>query len=293
MIRFPRLALIVAASIMSILLSASSLFAADKTTVNYRPELGSTSPKLDIYSFDGAKNAPVLIYVHGGAWKWGHRIHVNQKPVHFNKSGFVFVSIDYRLVPSVRVEDQLSDIDHALGWIAESIGNFGGDGKNLHLMGHSAGAHLVSMTGVAPGKYGRQLIHSGTLRTIISNDTMAYDLPELAVMKVGALARGAMLPKIYQDVFWQDEKRWRRLSPQHQIDSQRVMPAFLIMFSGQRNVRVRTKMSLNFASLLRQANLRVAVFDGSKYSHRHMTVLIGVDDRLTKAIDEFLVRYSK
>ncbi len=286
MVELLRFALIIVASIMSILLSASSLFAADKTTVSYRPELGPTSPKLDIYSFDGAKNAPVLIYVHGGAWKRGSRRQVGQKPVHFNKAGYVFVSIDYRLVPLVKVEDQLEDVDHALGWIAANIDKYGGDANNLHLMGHSAGAHLVSMTGVAPGKNGRQLIDGGALRTVISNDTMTYNVPFIAA------ARGGMLPKIYQDAFGQEPARWERLSPLYHVGQPPKTPAFLVMFSGQRFLRARTKLSLNFASLLRQANIRVAVFDGSKYSHRQMTVLIGVDDELTEAIDGFLRRYK-
>ena len=286
MVGFSRLALIVTASIMSILLSANNLFAADKTTVSYRPELGSSSLKLDIYSFEGAQNAPVLIYVHGGAWKWGSRRQVGQKPVHYNKSGFIFVSIDYRLVPSVRVEDQLEDIDHALGWIAANIGKYGGDAGNLHLMGHSAGAHLVSMTGVAPGNNARQLIDKNTLRSVISNDTITYNVPFIAA------ARGGVLPRIYADAFGQEPARWERLSPLYHVGRSPKVPAFLVMFSGQRNVRARTELSLNFASLLRQANIRVAVFDGSKYSHRQMTILIGVDEELTKAIDGFLGRYK-
>ena len=293
MIRFFRLTLIVVASAVSILLSANNLFAGEKTKVSYRPELGSNSPKLDIYSFNGAKNAPVLIYVHGGAWKWGHRLHVYQKPFHFIKSGFIFVSIDYRLVPSVRVEDQLSDIDHALGWVAANIGEFGGDGRNLHLMGHSAGAHLVSMTGVRPGKIASRLVNARELSTIISNDTMAYDLPGLAMMRVGALKRVGALPEIYRDVFWQDKKRWRRLSPYRQIDSQRVLPAFLLLYSGGRNSLLRRWTTESFKDRLKLVDANVFMFDGSKYSHRQMTILIGVDDRLTKAIDRFLAQYSK
>ena len=278
--------------VISVAFSAVNLvvaFAAsvDQTTVIYRPELGSSSPKLDIYSFAGAKNAPVLIYVHGGAWKRGSRRQVGQKPVYYNKNGYVFVSVDYRLVPEVNIEDQLEDVDHALGWIAASIGWFGGDGKNLHLMGHSAGAHLVSMTGVRPRENALRLVRSRSLRTIISNDTLAYDLPRIAA------ARGGMLPKIYQDVFGQDKKRWRRLSPQNQIDRQRVLPAYLLLYSGRRNSIARKMFAESFKDRLGLVDAKVSMFDGSKYSHRQMTVFIGVDDDLTRAIDEFLGRYSK
>ena len=253
-----------------------------RTFFSYRPDLGFASPKLDIYPAANAKDAPVLIYIHGGGWTRGSRSQVGAKPDHFIALGFIFVSVDYRLVPKVKIENQLEDIDHALGWINQNIGKYGGNANNLHLMGHSAGAHLVAMTGVAPGKYGRQLIDRGALRTIISNDTMAYDMPRIAQ------ARGGGLPAIYAKVFGGEKKRWENLSPQHHVNGLKKMPAWLVMFSGQKFVRFRTKSALNFAYLLRQANAKVSVFDGSKFSHREMTVLIGVDDELTGAIDEFL-----
>ena len=268
-------------------LAGASAGSVGKTSFSYRPDLGVASPKLDIYSFANAKNAPVMIYVHGGAWTRGSRSQVSAKPDHFGALGFVFVSVDYRLVPKVKIEDQLEDIDHALGWISQNIGKYGGNSDNLHLMGHSAGAHLVAMSGVAPGKLGRKLIDNGALRTIISNDTMAYDMPRIAQV------RGGRLPAIYANVFGSEKKRWESLSPQHHVNGLNKTPAWLVMFSGQKFLRFRTKSALNFAYLLRQANGKVSVFDGSKFSHREMTTLIGVDEGLTGAIDGFLGRYSE
>ena len=258
-----------------------------KTSLSYRPDLGAASPKLDIYSLTDVKNAPVMIYVHGGAWTRGSRSQVSAKPDHFGALGYIFVSVDYRLVPKVKIEDQLEDIDHALGWVNQNIGKYGGNANNLHLMGHSAGAHLVAMSGVAPGKFGRKLIDSGALRTIISNDTMAYDMPRIAHV------RGGTLPPIYANVFGSEKKRWESLSPQHHINGLNKTSAWLVMFSGRKFLRFRTKSALNFAYLLRQANGKVSVFDGSRFSHREMTTLIGVDDGLTAAIDGFLRRYGE
>jgi len=39
---------------------------AEAQTYRYMPELGATSRELDIYTFDGALNAPVMVYIHGG-----------------------------------------------------------------------------------------------------------------------------------------------------------------------------------------------------------------------------------
>ncbi len=260
--------------------------AAAQTTVNYRPSLGAASPKLDIYSFSGAQSAPVVIYVHGGAWQFGSRTRVNLKPAHFNNRGFIFVSIDYRLVPRVRVEDQLVDVDRAIGWVYENIGKYGGNPKNLHLMGHSAGAHLVSMTGVKPGKRVAGLIRKGALRTVISNDTMVYDIPALAAR------RGGRLHRIYNRPFGLNGDRWRRLSPQYQI-SAGPKPAFLLMYSGQGIPDARKKAAQRFARKLEKSGTAVTLFDGGGYSHRQINGRIGENNSVTAVVDRFLNRYSR
>ncbi len=277
---------VVKATVFVVLVGTGNLFAAHVDTINYRPELKRGSPKLDVYSFDGAKNAPVLIYVHGGGWKQGRRQQVGVKPRYYNEKGYVFVSIDYRLIPMVRIEDQLADIDQALGWIADNIGHYGGDGRNMHLMGHSAGAHLVSMVGLAPGKNGKSLIGSGALRTVISNDTMAYDMSRIAA------AGGGVLPNWYGSVFGREPARWERLSPQNYVEKSRNLPAFLILYSGKRFAEARKTTSQRFTKRLLTTGSTVELFNGSKFNHRQMTVLIGVDDELTGAIDRFLWRYK-
>jgi len=89
---------------------------------SYRGDLGGASTTLDIYSFKDARNAPALIYVPGGGWQTGNKSQVQAKPDLFNRLGFIFVSVEYRMVPDVRVQDQLDDIDRAIGWVAANIG---------------------------------------------------------------------------------------------------------------------------------------------------------------------------
>ncbi|MBV1867690.1 MAG: alpha/beta hydrolase [Marinosulfonomonas sp.] len=254
-----------------------------KTTHNYRADLGATSPELDVYSADTAKDAPVLVYVHGGAWVKGTRNAVHDKHRHFLGLGFVFVSLDYRLVPDVTVADQFGDIDAALGWVQENIGKFGGDPDNLHLMGHSAGAHLVAMTGVAPGPVGRQLIDEGALRSVIANDTSAYDIPRIAT----ALG-GTTLPPLYRRAFGTDPDTWRKISPQHQLDSAQNLPDFLLLYSGKGWGIPADEFAQSFAADLRKAGGRADVFDGSAYTHREINTGIGKTTDITNAIDGFL-----
>jgi acetyl esterase/lipase len=251
-------------------------------TQRYRSDLGAASPALDIYSFRGAKNAPVMIYVHGGGWQIGRKSQVQAKPAFFNKLGFIFVSVEYRMVPDVRVEDQLQDIDRAIGWVAANIAAYGGDAGNISLMGHSAGAHLVTMAAVAPQKNARALLRTGALKAVISNDTRAYDIPRIA-----AGARGGKLPKLYATVFGANQNRWRALSPLYQV-GKAPLPDFLILYSGAGNDAVRRSFAEDFAATLTSKGGRATLFDGRRYSHAQINRQMGKNNAISLAVQAFL-----
>ncbi len=267
------------------LLMAVSAMAAplQKSSYQYRADLAAGSPALDVYSSAENRDAPVMIFVHGGGWSIGKRSAVNSKPAHFIEQGFVFVSLDYRLFPTVNVDQQLGDIDAALGWISKNIAEFGGDAGNLHLMGHSAGSHLVSMTAVDPKPVASRLINNGALRSVIANDTRAYDLARIA-----AEARGGRMPRLYANVFGKDPNVWREFSPIYQVQTSRQVPNFLILYSGQGRGNTRQAVSQDFATALRRAGSQVSVFDGRKYSHLEINRGVGKFRDITAAIDTFL-----
>jgi acetyl esterase/lipase len=271
-----------------ILLLGLPLVANAQSNIAYRPSLGAASPALDVYTKTSLKNAPVLVYVHGGGWQIGDKSRVNAKPKYFNRQGFVFVSINYRLFPDVNVENQLQDVDNALRWVARNIADYGGDPGNISLMGHSAGAHLAAMTGVRPLASARELISGGALRAVISNDTRAYD-----VARIAKGARGGKLPKLYASVFGQDPVRWDTLSPIKQIKRGKPLPAFLILYSGQGDDDVRRSFATDFASALQGAGGQADLYDGSRLSHAAINKQIGRPNSLTRKIDTFLKAQSR
>ncbi|UDM38501.1 alpha/beta hydrolase [Acinetobacter haemolyticus] len=67
-----------------------------------------------------------------------------------DKQNWVFISLNYRLVPEVSVQQQTQDIAEALIYIQKQAANWHADPKRLVLMGHSAGAHLVSLLTTRP-----------------------------------------------------------------------------------------------------------------------------------------------
>src|SRR6185369_9012506 len=100
---------------------------------------------LDVYSPREAKNLPVVFWIHGGGWQTGDKTDVQIKPQAFMDKSFVFVSTNYRLMPSVDMATIVSDVAKSIRWVHDHIAEFGGDPKRLFIMGHSAGAQLAAL----------------------------------------------------------------------------------------------------------------------------------------------------
>src|SRR6516225_4231385 len=65
---------------------------------------------LDVYSPTNAKGLPVVFWIHGGGWQTGDKTTVQVKPQAFMDKGFVFVSTNYRLLPSVDMTTIMRDV---------------------------------------------------------------------------------------------------------------------------------------------------------------------------------------
>jgi acetyl esterase/lipase len=106
---------------------------------------------LDVFTPEtGSSPRPVLIFVHGGAFVGGNK-RAPGSPFYDNimlwavKNGFVGVNVTYRLAPQSSWPAGAEDLAAAVQWVANGIGERGGDPARLYLMGHSAGAvHVAS-----------------------------------------------------------------------------------------------------------------------------------------------------
>lgn len=121
---------------------------------------GDTTPeRLDIIlpRHIGA-HLPVQILIHGGYWRGGSRQDFRMLAGPLAAAGCIAVVIDYALCPNVSFSTLVAQCDKAVRWMVAHIAEYGGDNGNLHVTGHSAGAHLAAMMAVQhPG-----LFHSVT-----------------------------------------------------------------------------------------------------------------------------------
>lgn len=100
--------------------------------------------KLDICYDKRKKNSPVVVWYHGGGLTSGQK----EIPELLKKQGFVVVSVNYRLLPKVKIDECLDDCAAALAWVFQNISQYGGDAKKIFVSGHSAGGYITTMLGL-------------------------------------------------------------------------------------------------------------------------------------------------
>ncbi len=118
---------------------------------------GIARHRLDIYrslaeSANAAENAPVMVYIHGGAWVIGDK-REQGKPMMFElvARGWVCVAINYRLSPKATWPDHIVDAKRAVAWVKEHIAEYGGDPSFVAVSGGSAGGHLCALLALSAG----------------------------------------------------------------------------------------------------------------------------------------------
>ncbi|MCE2390561.1 MAG: alpha/beta hydrolase fold domain-containing protein [Proteobacteria bacterium] len=109
--------------------------------------------QLDLYRpAAGARDCPVLLQVHGGAWTYGQKEH-QALPLlyHLAAHGWVCVSANYRLSPAATFPEHLIDVKRAIAWIREHGPEYGADPSYIAVTGGSAGGHLAALAALTPG----------------------------------------------------------------------------------------------------------------------------------------------
>lgn len=100
---------------------------------------------LDIFPSE-VSHSPILIFIHGGYWRALDKSSYSFVAEPFVKQNMTVFVINYRLIPGVRMEQVLDDVQQALQWIQQSADQYNGDPNRMVISGHSAGGHLALMT---------------------------------------------------------------------------------------------------------------------------------------------------
>jgi acetyl esterase/lipase len=120
-----------------------------KTTHVYKT-VGDVKVEADVYRPEGAEARPVVVWIHGGALIVGSRSQVPKQILELcTRERFVFVSLDYRLAPEVKLPEIAADVQDAFRWLREQGPKlFGADTRRIVVTGGSAGGFLTMLSGV-------------------------------------------------------------------------------------------------------------------------------------------------
>ncbi len=101
---------------------------------------------LDIY-LTNRPNAPVHVFIHGGAWQAGSAKEFAFLAESFVRAGAHFVVPDFVTVGKAGGDlmPMAEQVRRAIAWVYRNAASFGGDAKRLYVAGHSSGAHLAAV----------------------------------------------------------------------------------------------------------------------------------------------------
>jgi arylformamidase len=216
---------------------------------------------LDVYATTQA-DAPINVFIHGGAWRAGLARNYAFPAELFVRAGAHFVVPDFAWVQDVdgSLLPMAEQVRAAVAWVFRNAYRFGGDRERLYVSGHSSGAHLAGV--------------------VLTTDWRArFDLP--ADLVKGGLCSSGMydlapvrLSARSAYVKFTDEMV-DALSPQRHLDQ---LTAPIVVGYGTRESPEFQRQARDFATAVAAAGKPVRVVVGEGYNHFEMIETLGSPD---------------
>jgi arylformamidase len=207
---------------------------------------------LDVYRTT-KPNAPVAIFVHGGAWRNGEASEFAFLAEPFVHAGAHFVVLDFTNVDNAggSLFPMVEQVCRAIGYVHRDAEKFGGDRNRLHLISHSSGSHL-----------------SGC---VVTHDWAKDGLPT-SILKGAALSSGmydlkpVRLSKRSKYVKFTDEME-QELSAMRHLDR---LHTPLVLTYGTYETPEFQRQTREFAAAVKAAGKPVELLVGEGYNHFEM-----------------------
>jgi acetyl esterase/lipase len=110
---------------------------------------GDVPLKLDLYIPTNVTTPPVVVWVHGGAWRGGSKNNPSIQPL--TEKGYAVASVEYRLSPVAQFPAQIHDLKAAIRYLRGTAKDHGISADKIAISGGSAGGHLAALVGVTNG----------------------------------------------------------------------------------------------------------------------------------------------
>ena len=218
----------------------------------------SSTEMLDVYRTTRS-DAPIALFIHGGAWRSGTAREYAFVAEMFVNAGVHCVIPDFSWVQDAggNLMSVASQVRRAVAWTWRNATSFGGDPNRLHVMGQSSGAHLAGVVA-------------------ITDWTRDYAMPA-APIRGALLASGLYEMKpvrlsVRSSYVNFDDASEDALSPQRHLER---ITAPIVLACGDQETPEFQRQSRDFAAALRTAGKPVEQIQAAGYNHFELMETLG------------------
>jgi arylformamidase len=209
--------------------------------------------KLDIYRTKRA-NAPIFVFIHGGAWLGGEAKNYAFSAELFVNAGAHYVVLDFISIKPANGDLRVmaDQVRHGVAWVYRNAASFGGDPNRLYIGGHSSGGHLCGVT-------------------LVTDWSKEFGLPP-DIIKGGMCMSGmydmkpVRLSKRSTYIKFDDDME-DKMSSQRHLD---LLRAPIIVTYGSNETPEFQRQSRDFATAVKAAGKPVELIEAQNYNHLEM-----------------------
>jgi acetyl esterase/lipase len=231
----------------------------------FKGSIPASTQMLDLYVPKGDGPFPLIVWIHGGAWKGGCKDGQGAEiAAKWLPEGFAIASLDYRFVWDAPFPGMFQDCIDAVAWLRGHAAAYHLDAARVGVIGHSAGAHIAGVVAMAEGGSGYANTGPPVQATVLWAGY--YDLTR----ETGPWRPGAMIDNPRDD--------FTNLYPNRAYDpaiAKKMSPVYLIhpaappvlLVHGDKDTTAPLIQSQMFADALHKAGMTVTLTNYPDYNH--------------------------
>lgn len=237
---------------------------------------------LDLFLPQKIAGEPLLVLVHGGGWSSGDKSQYGVIARQLSSCGIAVANVDYPMGPGIHAREQAASVLAATRWTQRKSAIYGYAADRTTLMGHSAGAQIISLAVLDPALATQR--DDLPIGGVIAMAGLGYSPPQPD--KVAALPQ--YLNVFYHTAFGPHAATWYHYDLTRYVRA--GAPAWLVIW-GRDDVIAPREDSASFALALRRAGASLEYVEQSDRDHDTIAqgmVLLG-DDPVRSRVERFIL----